>query len=121
MHNTTFGFILSSKSVSGGLSLVDFSPCLLMCRCTIVVFLDFSRYFFMSFSVRPGHIFRKPCLIYLRRIAEVQMKSDACKYCASSGFEVCARILCTKFSDCYVPRGNSHISVFLFLVPLIIC
>ena len=50
----------------------------------------------------------------------VGLKSAACKYWASSGFEVCARILGTTFSDCCVPRGTYHIPVFLFLVPLII-
>ena len=74
----------------------------------------------MSFSVRPGHVFRIPCLIALRILAVVGLKISACKYWASSGFEVCARIFSTKFSDFCVPRGNSHIPVLLFLVPLII-
>ena len=74
----------------------------------------------MSFSGRPGNVSSKPCLIALRRIFVVGQKSDVYKYCASSGFEVCARMLFTTFSDCCVPRGTSHITVFSFMVPLII-
>ena len=70
--------------------------------------------------VRPGHIFRKPCLIALRGLAVVGLKSDACRYWDSSGFEVFDRILFTTFYDWCVPRGTSHIPVFLFLFPLII-
>ena len=95
-------------------------PCLLMYKCPIVVFLDLSRCFLISFSVRPVQVFRKPCLISLRRLAVVGLKSAACKYLASSGFEVCARMLFTTFSDCCGPRGTSHISVFLFLIPFIL-
>ena len=93
---------------------------LLMFRCLIVVFLDFSRCFLIRISVRPDQVSRKPCLIALRRIAAVGQKSAACKYLASSIFEVCARMLFTTFSDCCDPRGTSHIPVFLFLSPLII-
>ena len=75
----------------------------------------------MSFSVRSGHVFRKPCLVALSRLDAVGMKSASCKYWDGSGLEVCYRILFTKFSDCCVPRGTSHISLFLFLVNLIIC
>ena len=117
-HYVCFDF--SSKSVSGGFSLVDLSPFILMYKCTIVVFLGFSRCFLISFSVRPGHVFSKTCLIDLRRLDLVGMKSAACKYWARSGFEVCTRMLFTTFYDFCVPRGTSHIPVFLFLVPLII-
>ena len=41
VQNTIFVLVLSSKYVSRGVSLVDCSPCLLMCTCPIVVFLDF--------------------------------------------------------------------------------
>ena len=51
----------------------------------------------MSFSVRPGHIFRKPCLIALRRLAVVGLKSSACKYWASSGFEVFQNVVNQNF------------------------
>ena len=47
-------------------------------------------------------------------------ESAACKYCASSGLDVCDRILFATVSVCYVPRGTSHIPVYLFLVRLII-
>ena len=120
VQKTSFVLILSSKYVSGGFYLVDCSPCLLIFRCAIVAFLELPRCFFMSFSVRPVHVFRKPCLIALRILAVVELKSAACKYRASSGFEVCAIMLCTTFFDCCVPRGTSHIPVFLFLDNLII-
>ena len=74
----------------------------------------------MSFSVRPSQVFRKPCLIALGILAVFGLKSAACKYWAGYGFEVCARMLLTKFYDCCGPRGIYHIPVFLFLVPLII-
>ena len=74
----------------------------------------------MSFFVRPGHVFRKTCLIALGILAAVGLKRAACKYWDSSSFEVCSRMLCTTFPDCCVPRGTYHIPVFLFLVPLII-
>ena len=76
--------------------------------------------FLDQFYLRPGQVFRKPCLIALRILAIVGLKSAACKYLASSSFEVCARMLLTTFSDFCVPRGTSHIPVLLFLVPLII-
>ena len=120
MKYTTFIVILSSRSVLGGFYLVYCNHFLLMCKCPIVVFLDFSRCFFISFYVRPGQVFRKTCLIDLMRLAVVGMKSAACKYLDSSGFEVCARMLSTTFSYCCGPRDTSHSPVFLFLVPFII-
>ena len=65
-------------------------------------------------------IFRLPFLVALRILAVVEMKSAACKYWASSGFEFFSRMLFTTFSDYCGPRGTSHIPVFLFLVPLVI-
>ena len=100
--------------------MVNFNPCLLIFRCPIVVLLDFSRCFLIIFYVIPVQVFRKPCLVALRRIAVVGLRSAACKYLASSGFKVCVIMLFTTFSDCCGPRGTSHIPVFLFLVPLII-
>ena len=73
----------------------------------------------MSFYVRPGHVFRNPCLIALRRLPVVGLKSNACKYCNSCGFEVCAIIFFITFYDCCIPKGTSHIPVFLFLITLI--
>ena len=96
------------------LACLDLLAGVFLCVCT------FSRCFLMIFSVRPVQVFRKLCLIAFRRIAVVGLKSDACKYWDSSGFEVCARMLFTKFSDFFGPRGTSQIPVFLFLVPLII-
>ena len=74
--------------------------------------------FWLSFYVRPGHVFRKPYLIYLRRLDVFGLNSAACKYWASSCFEFFSRMLFTTFSYCCVPRGISHIPVFLFLFPL---
>ena len=51
VQNTTFFLLLYYRSVSGGFSLVGCSPCLLMCKCPIAVFLGFLRYFLMRFSV----------------------------------------------------------------------
>ena len=117
---TTFVFIFSFRYVSIGFSLVDCNSSIFLCRCPIVVFLDFSRCFLMSFSVRPGQVFRKPCLVSLKILAVVGLKSNSCKYWGSSGFEFCSRNFLTTFSDCCGTRGNSHIPVFLFLFPLII-
>ena len=100
--------------------MVDRNPCLLMCKCPIVLFLDLLRCFLIIFSVRPSQVFRKPCIISLRGLAVVGLNSAAYKYLASSGFEVCARMLFTNFSDFCGPRGTSYIPVLLFLVPLII-
>ena len=73
----------------------------------------------MSFSERPGHVFRKHFLIALRRLAVVGRKSATFKYWDSSGLK-CSRLFFTTFSDCFVPSGTYHIPVFLFLVTLII-
>ena len=100
--------------------MVDYNPFLIMCRCLIVVLLDFSRCLLISFSVRPGQVFRKPCFIDLRRIAVVDMKSAAWRYCASYALYVWVIMLFLTGSDCYVSRGNSHIPDILFIVPLII-
>ena len=91
-----------------------------MCRCPIVVFLDFSIFLLISFSVRPDQVFRKPCLVYLRRIYVVGMKISAWRYCASSGFGAWSRILFVTYSCCWVSRVTSHIPVFFVLVPLFI-
>ena len=120
VENTTFVLILSSRYVSGGFSLVDCIPCLLMCRCPTVVFLDFSRCLLISFSVRLCHIFRKSCFVALRRLAVVGMKSDACSYYDSSGLDVWAISFFFAASDFCVSRFNYHIPVFLFLMPLFI-
>ena len=44
-----------------------------------------------GFSVRPGHVFRKPCLIALGLLAVVGPNIAVCKYRASCGLDVCAR------------------------------
>ena len=120
VQNNRFIFLLYSRFISIGFSLVDSSPFLLILRCTIAVFIYFSRYFLMSFYVRSGQVFRKPCLIDLRRIAFVGLKSSACRYYSSSSLVVWPRILFSTTSDCCVSRGTSHIPVFLFLAPFMI-
>ena len=56
----------------------------------------------------------------LRRLSAFGMNSPAYKYCTSSGIAVLTRMLFVTASDCRVSRGTYHITVFLFLVPLII-
>ena len=65
---------LSSMSISGGFSMDGCIPCCLMCRYTIVVFIDFSRCFFVNSSVRPGQVFSKPSLIALIRVVVLKIK-----------------------------------------------
>ena len=50
---------------------------LILCRCSIAVVLDFSKFLLISFSVIPGHLFRKHCFIALRRLDVVGIKSAA--------------------------------------------
>ena len=80
--------------------MVDCRPWLLMCRCTIVVFLYFLICLLISFSVSLGHIFRNPCLMALMILSVVGLKSSACSYCASSGFYVCAIMLFIVDAGC---------------------
>ena len=120
VQNTTFVLLLSYRSISVGLSLVYCSPCILMYRCPIVVFLNFSRCLLIGFSVRSGHVFSKDFFIALKRLVVVGLRSAACRYCDSSGLDVCTRILFVADSDCCVSRGTYHIPFFLFLVTLII-
>ena len=100
VQNTTFVLLLSSRSVSGFFPLVDCNPFIIMCRCPIVVFLDFSRFFLMTFLARLGHIFRNPCLMGFARLSIVGINSAACKYCASYGFDVCSIILFITAAGC---------------------
>ena len=90
-----------------------------MCRFPIAMFPFFSICLLISFLV-PRHVFRKPCLMDFIRLAVVGLNSAACKYCAGSGFYVCARMLFIIATGCWFYRGASHIPFFLFLVPLII-
>ena len=117
----TFVLFLSSRSISGGFSLVEYIPCLLMCMCTIVVLIYFYISFLMSPSVRPGQVLSKPCLIALMRLSVFGMNSAAWRYCASSGLVVWSIILFVAISDCCVSRGTYHIPVCLLPVTFIIC
>ena len=74
----------------------------------------------MSFYVSPGQVFSKHCLVALRRLASAWLKRDACRYCASPGLFVWARMFFTTVSYCCVSRGTSHIPVCLFLGTFII-
>ena len=118
MQNTAFVLILSSRSISGGFSLVDCSPYLLMYICPSVMLPEFSRRFLISFFVRHGQVFRKVCFILLRGIDVVGLIIAACKYFTSSSLEVWAIMLFVTNSDCCVSRGTLHIPFFLFLLPL---
>ena len=100
--------------------MVYCSPFLLMCRCPIVVFLDFSMCLLIRFYVRPGHVFRKTCFIALRGLAVVGLKSAVYRYCDSSVLDVWAIMSFITDSDCCVSRGTSYIPVFFFLVTLMI-
>ena len=75
LQNYTFVLLLSSRYVYGGFYLVDYSPCLLMFRCTILVLIDFKRCFLIRFYVRPGKFFRRPCLIAFMSLSVFGMKS----------------------------------------------
>ena len=92
-----------------------------MCRCPIVVFLDFSGCLLIKVSVRTDQVFRKLFwLIALMRLAVGGLKISSCKYWASSGFEVLIECCLPHFVIFVAQRGTSHIPVFLFLVSLII-
>ena len=103
---------LYSSSVSGVLFLVHYSPCCLMCRCPVVVFIDFSRWSFINPYMRPGHFLRKPILIALRRLFVIRIKSAALKYCANSCLVVWARIL---FTTIFIVVFPSKLSTLLFV------
>ena len=106
VKKTTFVLLFSSKYVSGGFSLFYWIPCILICRCPIAPLLNFCGCFLMIPSMRPVQVLRKPCLIALRRLDVVGMKSAAWRYCASSGLVVWAIISFPKISDCFVSRGT---------------
>ena len=121
MHNTEFVLFFYSRSVSEGLSLVHWSPCLFMFRYHIVVFIYFSRCFLMRFYVGPVQVFRKPCLISLRGFSVVEINSVAWRWCVGYGLVIWDRMLFVTISYCCVSKGIYHIPVLLFLVPFIIC
>ena len=70
--------------------------------------------------MRPSQVLNKPCLVALRRIIVVGIKSVTSRYCANYGVVVWARIVFSKISDFCVSRGTFHIPVCLLLVPFII-
>ena len=121
VQKTTLVLHFSYRSVSGVFFLVDFSPYFLMCWCTIFVFINFYRCFFINPSVRPVQVLSKPSLISLKRLVVVRMKSAAWKYCASYGFVVWSITLFNTFFYCCVSRLTSHIPDCLLLVPFIVC
>ena len=119
VQNATFFWIFSSKSVSGGFYWLILAL-VFSCAGVPLLYSLIFKVIIYEFSVRPRHVLRETCLISLRRISVVWIKSAAYKYWDSSGLKICARILFTTFSECFVSRDTSHIPVFLFLVPLII-
>ena len=119
MHKNTLVLHYSSRSVSIFFFLVDFSSCRLMCRCPIVVFIDFCRCFLVNPSVRPVHVLRKPRVIALRRLVVVGLNSAAWKYMLHLWFGFLGQnIIYHKF---FLIQGNFPHSFFLFLVPFNIC
>ena len=75
----------------------------------------------MIFSMRPGQVFRKHCLIALRRLEFFGLKFASLRYCSSSGLVVFNRFfICHNFFF-FVSGGTSHIPVCVLLVPFIIC
>ena len=75
---------------------------------------------FDKFSCEACTSIQEILSISLRSLTVFGLKSDAWRYCASSGLDVCAGILFLTASYFCVSRGSSHIPVFFFLVPLII-
>ena len=75
----------------------------------------FSRFSLIQFSMRPVQVFRKPCLIALRRLYVLRLKSAAWRYFASSVF-FWDRMLLATASGCCVSRAIHHVNVCLFLV-----
>ena len=73
--------------------MVYCSHFILVCRCNIFVLLYFSRCLLVIFSVRPGQVFREPCLVALRSLDAVGMKISELSYCASYGLVVYSRML----------------------------
>ena len=116
VQKTNLVLHLSSRSVSGCLFMVYCSPFRIMCRCTIVMFIDFYICFLINPSMRRGRFLRKPRLIELMRLVVVGIKIVAWKYCASSGLVVLAIILYTTIFYYCVSREASHIPFSFSLV-----
>ena len=121
VHKDALVLYLSSRSVYVCFFIVDCSPCLLTCRCTLVVLINFSICFFTNSSMRPDQVLSKPSFIYLRMIFVGDIKSSAWKYCAGYGLVIYDRIFFTSSVYCCVSMRNFHILVDLFLVPFNIC
>ena len=100
--------------------MADYSTCLLICRFLIFIFIDILICLLVSFYVITGQVFREPFFIAMRRLVFFGVKSDAYKYCDCSGLYVWSIMLFLTDFYCCVSRVTSHITVFLFMVPLII-
>ena len=100
VKNTIFVLLLVSRAISGGFSLVGCSSFFYNVQVFHFSVPHFSICLLISFSVRPGHVPRKPCLINLMRLAVVGMNSAAYIYCASSGFDVYTIILFITAGGC---------------------
>ena len=88
-----------------------------MWRCTIVVFIYFSKFLLIDTFLRPVHVLRKPFFIDLRRIVAVGISSFAWKYYANYGLVFWYIILFTTGFYFCGARLTSQIPVCLFLVP----
>ena len=67
----------------------------------------------MIFSMRPGQVFRKHCLIALRRLEVFGLKFASLRYCSSSGLVVFNRFLFATISSFLYP-GELPIFQFAF-------
>ena len=83
--------------------------------CPIVVLVDLSICFLITFSVRACHILRKPFLIAFMRLAFVGLKSTAWRYCASSGLVVWSRMSFATISVFFCLQENLSHSCLIVL------
>ena len=85
---TIFFLQLYSRYVSGVVFLIDYSPCCFMCRCPIIVFIYFSRWFLINPYVMPGYVLRKTLFITLRKLVVFGLNRVEWKYCDNNVFVV---------------------------------
>ena len=121
-QNTRLVLLLSLRSVSISFFLMDYTPCLFMWRCPIVVLMELSGCFMMNLSYRPGYDFRKLCLMAFISLVLVRINIAAWYYLASSCLVAWASTFCSAamFSSlCGVfYMGNSHMLLWWFLYPI---
>ena len=114
MKNTTFVLLFSSSSVSGGFSMVDCRPFLLVYRRPIVVLIYFLICLLMGFSVRPGQVFRKTCLISLRRLSDVGAEKFRMEILLQFWFSCLGQnVICHNFWLLYIHGNFPHYSLLV--------